>query len=318
MGFSLGKVFKPIKKGFQSLARSSRQGFQTFTKLAAPFTGAWAPAVIKAGDMVAPGDSPERNAQKRADFEYARSLADQRAFQDDSVQRRVADAKAAGIHPLAALGYQAPSFNPPQTSGYYPEEDMAYELGQDISRAVAAGQTQRERNASAATAATYDAVQLRGAELQNENLRLDLEYKRLRYMQLLRTGNKPAFPDINAVRSVGVQELGQGDWKEPGSVPAVAYIKNSDGTLTIAPSSQAKPLIEDMFPLEAEWYWKNRIVPVVNPYMEKGLRYLEGHYGYGQADTSKVPVTIPFPSRIPRRVRGSRVNPAYYKNGWYN
>lgn len=200
-------LFKSIKKAGKKLVRSSRQGFSTFTSLAAPFTGPWSGAVMKAGQMVAPGDTAESNARKRADFEYARSLADQRAFQDDSVQRRVADARKAGIHPLAALGFNSPSFIPPTTSGGFSSgntESDLFDLGQDISRAVAAGQTKAEREHTAA----MSALELRLATQQVAGVQLD-NYLKLAKLVALR--EKPAFPDVNAVRDVGVRELGTSD-----------------------------------------------------------------------------------------------------------
>lgn len=204
MGFSLKKAFKKVWKGARS-ATGSLAPLLNFVPKVGPIGAAVASYI---GGTA--GDSPERNAEKRQDFEYARSLADQRAFQDDSVQRRVADARKAGIHPLAALGFQSPSFIPQQSSGYYGGGESEYglsEMGQDIGRAVQAAQTDKERAESRAVTANYDAAILQRTNLENQKLQLDIDYSRLRYLRLLREGNKPGFPDVNAIQQVGLENL---------------------------------------------------------------------------------------------------------------
>lgn len=271
----ISKIGNAVKKGF----RTGRRVIGAAAPIASmiPGYGPILGAGFKAlGDTS--GDSAQSNQRKRNDFEYARSLADQYAFQDDSVQRRVADARAAGIHPLAALGFQAPSFIPPQPSqDYYTqgETDPLFQMGQDIGRAITAAQTQDERAKTAAAMSPYDVAILRRTELENRGLELDLLYKMSRLVRM-REGVGPSFPDgktsqpdfPNSVTGI-----------EPGHVPAITNMRNTDGTDTIVPSSQAKPLIEDMLPLELEWYWKNRIVPLVNPYAERIIRHIEKRHG---------------------------------------
>lgn len=218
--------FKSVKKGVKKFARFSREGSADIARALGGYVGV--PSIGNAiGDAIEPGDTASVNATERQDFEYARSLADQRAFQDDSVQRRVADARKAGIHPLAALGYNSPSFIPPQTGGYYEgtENDMA-SMGQEIGRAVYAGQTARERKAALATQAVIDSLSVQRLGLENRNLEADLEHKRLRNLQLLRTG-APAFPDVNAIRDVGLRELGQGGIERQPLVPASAPVTHA-------------------------------------------------------------------------------------------
>lgn len=76
---------------------------------------------------------------KVADFSFGKSQANkERDRQDSAIQRRVADAKAAGIHPLYALGANVSS--PSVTVG----SDFG-SMGQDIGRAVAATRTADDR-----------------------------------------------------------------------------------------------------------------------------------------------------------------------------
>lgn len=68
----------------------------------------------------------------------------QREFAQNGIRWKVADAKAAGIHPLAALGAQTFSYNPVITGDTGVGEALA-KMGQGVSRAVEAKQLQEER-----------------------------------------------------------------------------------------------------------------------------------------------------------------------------
>lgn len=97
------------------------------------------PALIGAGATLLGGLISNR-ANKRIAAENA---ANQQAFAEQGIRMRVEDAKAAGIHPVYALGASVPSFSPialPDQLG----PAMA-SAGQDISRAVRATRTQGER-----------------------------------------------------------------------------------------------------------------------------------------------------------------------------
>lgn len=300
MGFSLGKVFKPISKGFNKIARMSREGGAAVAGIANGMTGGALQGLV---DATEPGNSAVRNAQKRADFEYARSLADQRAFQDDSIQRRVADARAAGIHPLAALGYQAPSFNPPQSS-YYPqgEDNSLYEMGQNVSRAIAAGQTRREREATLANQSVIDALSVRRLELENKGLELD-NLRKLSLFVRSREGVGPGFPDVNAIRNVGVQELGQGDIAK-----STTLFRAPSGEIFTSQSAEFGEASEND-PISAaigmyhNWWqpypakWGRQFVDYVGNNFRIDNTHSRDYVGYPKR-----------PYRVKNRVRGSRIS----------
>lgn len=92
-----------------------------------------------------------RRARKE---EYER----QKEFARHGVRWRVQDAKAAGLHPLFAFGGNLAGYSPSasvgSSSGGYTESDTMGDAisraGQDISRAVAAQETQEQRNEAAA------------------------------------------------------------------------------------------------------------------------------------------------------------------------
>lgn len=308
MGFSLGNVFKPIKKTWDTLARASREGGADVLRIASGMTGG---ALDKYVDMTEPGNSSVRNAQKRADFEYARSLADQSEY--SSVQRRVAEAKAAGIHPLAALGYQAPSFIPPQNDNYYAggQEYGLQQMGQDISRAVAASQTEGERRSAQATQSVVDNLAIQRMRLEVQGLFLENQY-RLSQLVRLREGVGPGFaptnsnsvggqnvtvgtnlPDRMAIQAVGMQELYPSDnWHE---------VTDRSGFRYLAPPSG-----EDNELAQAEAFFRNKVLyHALGPFRRAGAmgNSLKNYYG------GYKPTVYPDrPYRVKNRVRGSRIS----------
>lgn len=115
------------------------------------------------------------------------NLAQQRDFAQQGIRWKVDDARAAGLHPLAALGAQVSSFSPisvgsssliaehkaPSVSA---ETRDLGSFGQDISRAISAGSTAPERLSKMQTLvheiATGQALE-KGA-LENELLRTSI------------------------------------------------------------------------------------------------------------------------------------------------
>lgn len=105
----------------------------------------------------------DREAQERM---AQQNIALQKEFAQTGIRWKVADAKAAGIHPLYALGANTTSFSPVSV-GSDPSSPMGEavgKMGQDISRAVTATSSKEER-----------ALQLTGTKLQLENQQLQNE-----------------------------------------------------------------------------------------------------------------------------------------------
>lgn len=96
------------------------------------------------------------NASKNAS---KRNAAMQREFAQQGIRWKVADAKAAGIHPLYALGASTTSFSPSYVGADYSGLGRGLgEMGQDISRAVNATRTEDERREAEASAFMLNAV----------------------------------------------------------------------------------------------------------------------------------------------------------------
>lgn len=105
----------------------------------------------------------------------------QKEFAQNGIRWRVADAKAAGIHPLAALGTNTASYTPSGTIGSTSDYSWLSDAGQGIGRAVEAGLSRKERadmQAKREQAADLDMqtkqAQLEGVQLDNQARKLDM------------------------------------------------------------------------------------------------------------------------------------------------
>lgn len=102
-------------------------------------------AAIGAGASLLGGMMTDRANRRTA----RENLAYQREFAQKGIQWRVEDAKAAGLHPLFALGAQTPSYSPAQTVGSGVGKSLS-EAGQAIGNAVARQQTAEQQQLAAA------------------------------------------------------------------------------------------------------------------------------------------------------------------------
>lgn len=116
-----------------------------------PGTAILAGAGITAGGNLlgsALSDSEGRDPTTSA--AYWQNRADQREFAKHGIRWRVKDAKAAGLHPVFALGGSLPSYQPSTTFGGDDSPDYSLgralaDSGQAIGRAVATQETAQER-----------------------------------------------------------------------------------------------------------------------------------------------------------------------------
>lgn len=136
------------------------------------------PAAIAGGASLLGGFMNNDAANERAD----RNEALQREFAQNGISWKVADAKRAGIHPLAALGTNTTSFS--NVVGGSPGTGVAA-MGQDISRAMYATQDQATRDDMFSKTA-------RELQLTNYTLRNDLLASQI--AKLKASGNPPMPP----------------------------------------------------------------------------------------------------------------------------
>lgn len=177
----------------------------------------------------------------------------QREFAQQGIRWRVEDAKAAGLHPLAALGVQP--FNP--TASYVGGGNSTSErwanAGNGIARAVSAGSTAMERLSERLLES-----QIKGQEIDNA----------FRASELARTTGaqmNPPFPGRPGIlvkpSEITTTRPGDRATELAGPAPAVKEFINRDGTVTSWPSKDARDSIEDSIIYEMEHFIKNRITP---------------------------------------------------------
>lgn len=217
----------------------------------------------------------QRDAMREANYENrkqaeelnANNIAMQREFAKNSIRWKIEDARAAGLHPLAAIGATGSSFTP---VGAFSENQPASlapglaEVGQNISRAIASTSTSEEKQ--------YQKLQLAHAKLNLEGQAIENQMKLSQLHQLNSAG--PALPGSSNFMP------GQGDSgmkinpssrissdpsrpaQQLGWVPDVGYARTDTG-LTPVPSSDVKERIEDQMVPEAMWAMRNYIMPNV-------------------------------------------------------
>lgn len=260
-----------------------------FNQVLSGYASTFAPAI--SGALV--GDQATRQANQAANCQRAADVTLQKEFAQNGIRWKVEDAKRAGIHPLAALGAQTMSFSP-VSSGSIPETGMAQGLsnmGQDISRAVAATQTSQERQLAA--------LQIQSAKLDVEGKAID---NQLRARQLTPLQG-PSFPGSgNLLPGQGNSRVvdkamerttsmsGQPAY-EPGATTGSGFYVSTRGALVPVPSKDTKEKIEDNTFHEVMHFVRNNILPNIT-----GGNAPDG-YRWSVRDQGYVPI---FNNRAPR------------------
>lgn len=234
-------------------------------------------AIISAGASLAGSVLSSRSAEKDRDAQAAMhgdNLALQKQFAQEGIRWRVDDAKAAGIHPLYALGAQLPQFSP---STYIPggsDGGAAHlaQAGQDIGRAVDATRTPREK-----VSTRLDELTLQRAELENELLRSQIAKLNQSPAVGLPGQGKQVIPGQADIERNGLvvtparqhviekpQEVVVASpfnpAQEPHPITDVGFVRTPTG-LAPVPSKDVKERIEDQFVPEAMWALRNHLVP---------------------------------------------------------
>lgn len=159
----------------------------------------------------------------------------QREFAQNGIRWKVADAKAAGIHPLAALGAQTFSYNPVATGDYGISEALG-RMGQGVDRAAHAKALAEERALDA---------DLKRAQIANVNAQTDAVQTQAMASKasLANTAQVPPMPVTNATTPAGILDK---------PIQAFGWIKDHKGRITgVIPSEDFKSRTEDT--LGVEW-----------------------------------------------------------------
>jgi len=265
---------------------------------------------------------------------YDRSLIEtqkerdlQREFAQTGIQWRSADAKAAGIHPLAALGAQVHSYSPVSISAPptmpranvspYSGASMGSGLaaaGQDISRGLHATRTEVQRDA--AYAKTIQDLGMQRMGLENELLASQIRkvnqpstpppFPTGGTRLLDGQGNSPLVKDDPMKRTASVPDNPS---QEPAPITDIGYAASGGGGFAIVPSKDVKERVEDMSMYEVQHFIRNNLLPFIsnryfNPPPDKPAFGREWYINpfTGEYRQRKIPSS-------------HRANPSWYRRG---
>lgn len=236
-----------------------------------PAWGAVLGGALSAGSNLLGGILGNSSAQSMASQQmgFAR---EQMQFQRDLAQQgirwKVADAQAAGIHPLFALGAPPFSASPISVSSPSADYDFVGRMGQDISRAMQAAVTPAERVSEVDQ--KLQQLKLQNAELQNQYLASQIHRN---YAQL-----GPALPTAPiAATPASIAGLGPQETKPPEVLtqnplqpghqsgvpqPTIEWTRTPHG-LSSQPPKSGKQEDELGAPLMMEWLLRNRLAPML-------------------------------------------------------
>lgn len=210
----------------------------------------------------------------------AMNIQMQKEFAQHGIRWRVEDAKAAGIHPLYALGANTTSFSPtsyiPGDSG--PRRDYGGALeglgraGQGLARALQAKQSEEERIDS-----KLNALALERGELENDLLRSQIARLNQQPTPAMPSLKPQMIPGQSDIEKLGLvitpsqqhviekaQEVTKthpgAPWQEPHEISDLGFARTSSGLVPV-PSKDMKERIEDMMVPETLWALRNTLLP---------------------------------------------------------
>lgn len=240
------------------------------------------------------GDNrPEGDLTARNNYQW------QKEFAQNGISWRVDDAKAAGVHPLFALGANVSSFSP---QAVFPEgrRDSGID-GQDISRAVYATATGETR-----AAAQLSALTLERASLENDLLRAQIA--KLNPSQVgppLPNAANPnpgagsgdfAYDPSVSVKPVEVAATWRGNPdQKAGAQPETTWARNKNGAWVPYPNQDVIGDTEG--PFGWEYFMRNRVAPAFGSTSGQPPHTLlpdaNSHWEWSTAEGGWIPVTPP-------------------------
>lgn len=214
----------------------------------------------------------------------------QKEFAQNGIRWKVADAKAAGIHPLAALGAMPTSYTPASTVVNPPDYSFLSEAGQNIGRAMDAKRTQEERIAQQAKQDILAAQQLESNRLDNEYKQTLIDQtKQDMVLQLARSAEMAArtqqqVPAMPSAGKRGVSDVfPTGDVKpdtstvptsargrpdiQAGTPPDVRFYVGTGGTRVPLPTENSADAMDAAYLSGVEWAIRNKLLPWVSNFL---------------------------------------------------
>lgn len=254
-----------------------------------PIAGLVGSAVGAVGDAVGGilgGKSSEKNAQTNADAALQAAKLNteyQKEFAQQGVRWRVEDAREAGIHPLAALGAQTPTYSPSfsmdafngnQQSSVSPLAIGLKSMGQNISRAHQAKMLEHDR----ALENAWKSAQIKRLEADTVLTQAQAAKMVVDSQQL-----PPAFPplgvnihgqvvdgqpdsglaSINNLVKVSPSQSEANIPSSPGvaaaTVPDIAFTRTNDGGYALTRSDSLANRMDDDFVGNVLWHFRNSL-----------------------------------------------------------
>jgi len=160
------------------------------------------------GGMMDRSAAKDVNIQNQ--YQAALNRKDQYEFAQSGIQWKAADAKAAGIHPVFALGGSTSSFSPISVGSTAPSgmASALGDMGQNLGRAVNSTMSASDRKEVADTLKRKTAQELERGDLENMVLKQRLASQSAQVTQ----GSKaPAMPSASGDPQAVPYILGQGD-----------------------------------------------------------------------------------------------------------
>lgn len=212
----------------------------------------------------------------------------QKEFAQNGIRWRVQDAKAAGLHPLAALGAQTSSYSPSAVIGDSPDYSFLKDMGQGIDRAMDAKATAKERAENEEKRNALFNEELKGKQLENQetetriqSMKWDMAMQAARNAeQSVRTQQQ--VPPMPRLGPDGTLMPGQSNATSPGdiidaeppevtlnapgrpnveaaSINELAFSRTGDGGYAPVMSTDAKNRLEEDVIGTLNWNSRNRL-----------------------------------------------------------
>lgn len=230
-------------------------------------------ALIGAGANVLGGLFGKKSAE--------RGTSAQMEMAKHGISWRVADAKRAGIHPLAALGLPLTSFVPQRVGG-----DWIGKAGQQVGAAVSASLERKERIENRSRELRLADAEIRNRELHNQILEKDLLGSgqggsvRLSGPAVLDSSGDGGVPPGQGgiivvpkqVKSSSVLGI------ETGSVPMEQMVHTDKGYFKLKPTQELSE------PLESSWFDQGDYIRVRSERLAKAVWYYHNPQARGAAE----------------------------------
>lgn len=197
---------------------------------------------IISGGMGLIGDNQDRKFHEGL---WNKNYEMQKEFAQNGIRWRVEDAKAAGLHPLAAIGASGASGSPITIDGGSTGNRLA-SMGQDISRAINSTRTSPER----VQAQLLGQEQIKKAKLENQLLEDQVRSSKI----ALLNPNPPSPTLTNDPAHVGIEQA---------VTPEIGYARTSRGNIAMVPSAESAQRQQSNFFSGIDWMLRNRLTSLV-------------------------------------------------------